>query len=215
MERKSIYIVIFVITTIIASCVAVYFAGVRNNEINELKQTVNNLTLQLENNKEIQAEKMEINISKNVDNIQNIEAYVIKDDGNVAAKVQNGKAYVKVINSGKISSNVMWKKNLNEFYEIENINGVVVDICTYRYVGSGEYIFILLMEDGTLQKTKISDGSSFICEGKIDGYENIIRIDDVEVKNENQFGDEISVFYSKAVVATDSNGNTELLKGLY
>ena len=43
-KRKNIYIVIFVITTIIASCVAVYFGIVEPKQNEELKQEINELS---------------------------------------------------------------------------------------------------------------------------------------------------------------------------
>lgn len=77
---------------------------------------------------------------------------------------------------------------------------------------SGYPIFILLMEDGTIQKTKFVQGSDIICDGKIDGFENIERIDEIEIVNNLEFGNEKVVDYSIGVVATDNNGKTMQVK---
>ena len=62
-KRKNVYIVIFVITTIIASCVAVYF-GISENtskkEIKELEAKVGNVSSTEEQNKEEKTDNVEI-----------------------------------------------------------------------------------------------------------------------------------------------------------
>lgn len=49
-KRKNVYIVIFVITTIVASCVAVYFGIVKDREIKDLQAQIQDLTNE-QNNK--------------------------------------------------------------------------------------------------------------------------------------------------------------------
>lgn len=67
-KRKNIYIVIFVITTIIASCVAVYFGIVGNKENVKLKQQINELNEKISVLEKSNVEVNESNSSKNETN---------------------------------------------------------------------------------------------------------------------------------------------------
>lgn len=212
MERKNILIIIFVITTIVASCIAVYFCVNGSNQIKVLEEKINNLTTEIDvsNNEENNVQTYSIiNISNNL----NDNMYLSKQLGNVKTKIVDGKAYAAFTTNSIGTAN--YTKELNEYYEILGVNGEVVDISIVEIPTSGYPIFVMLMNDGTLQKTKFVQGSDIVCDGKIEGYENIVRIDAVEVVNTHEFGDSIAKQYSKGIVVTDKEGNTELLKNLY
>ena len=66
-----------------------------------------------------------------------------------------------------------------------------------------------------MTKTKFSQGSDIICDGKIDGLENIVRIDEVEIVNKLKFGENVVDSYSTGVVATNKNGDTTNIKVEY
>lgn len=225
------FIVIFVITTIIASCLAIYFAINGSKEIKVLEDKINSFNSKNDISSNIEKDNIQntntsnnyedvrpsekidtsdiIDISKNLNN----DMYLSKRFDNVKTKISNGKAYV-AFTTDEIGTS-KYGKELNKYYEMLNVNSKVIDISILKIPTSGYPIFVMLMEDGTLQKTKFVEGSDIICNGKIEDYENITRIDDVEIINKLDFGGEIAESYSKSVVATDKYGNTKLIKNLY
>ncbi len=214
-KRKNVYIVLFVITTIIAGCLAAYFKIMANKEKDELNAKV----LELENKLNTENVSNDVNQTQNTYNILDVSKklndkyYLCKQMGNVKAKIVDNKAYVAVI-EGNLGTNTYTKK-LNEYYEIQGVSGKVVDICIEEIPTSKYPIFVLLMEDGTLEATKFVDGDDIVSKGKLDGYENIVRIDNCESVDENKFGDDIVKTYSSSVCATDINGNSKIVGNLY
>lgn len=226
MERKNIFIVIFVITTIVASCLAIYFAINGSKDIKLLEEKINSLSSKNDIPSNIgknNSESIDNNIQSpnktdtydiiDISNSLNEDMYLSKKFDNIKTKILNGKAYV-AFTTDEIGTS-KYGKELNKYYEILNVNGKVIDISVVKIPTSGYPIFVMLMEDGTLQKTKFVEGSDIICNGKIEDYENITRIDDVEIINKLDFGGEIAESYSQSVVATDKYGNTKLIKNLY
>lgn len=213
-NRKNIYISILFVITVIASCLAVYFGlELKNKKFDNLNNIKNfNTENKVESNKveeKIIEKSALIDVSKNLaDNM-----YLSKQYLNFKTKIINNKAYVAITDN--TLGSMSYEKSINEYYEIKGVNGNVVDICITAIPTSGYPIFVMLMEDGTLQKTKFIQGSDIVCDGIIEGYSNIVRIDDVEVKNINNFGGTDIVNYSKSIVATDKDGNTKKVEDLW
>ena len=199
---KNVFITIFIFTTIISAGFAVYFG----------------LELKKGNDDKINSSVSDQNYSeKNVEstesNLQDKIVYLSKTFENTKTKIQNGKAYVS-FTTNELGSGE-YTKELNKYYEILNVKGNVIDISRVTIPTSKYPIFILLMDDGTVQKTKFSQGSDIICDGKIDGLENIVRIDEVEIVNKLEFGENVVDSYSTGVVATNKNGDTTNIKVEY
>lgn len=205
---KNVFLTIFIFTTILTTGIAIYFV-IENMNINkqllENKSNIENYNTENSAVEEKQ-DNEKIDVSKNLQE----GVYLSKTFGNIKTKIQDGKAYIAFTSKELGSSE--FTKELNKYYEILNVSGNVIDISMIKMPTSGYPIFILLMEDGTIQKTKFVQGSDIICDGKIDGFENIERIDEIEIVNNLEFGNEKVVDYSIGVVATDNNGKTKQVK---
>lgn len=207
---KNVFLTIFIFTTILATGIAIYLE-IENMNIN--KQLLENKSnIENYNTENSAVEKKQDEDSEKIDVSKNLQegVYLSKTFGNIKTKIQDGKAYIAFTSKELGSSE--FTKELNKYYEILNVSGNVIDISMIKMPTSGYPIFILLMEDGTIQKTKFVQGSDIICDGKIDGFENIERIDEIEIVNNLEFGNEKVVDYSIGVVATDNNGKTMQLK---
>lgn len=209
---KNVFITIFIFTTIISAGFAVYF-GLELKKGNDDKI---NSSLSDQNYSEKDVESTESNLQDKILDISknlNEGVYLSKTFENTKTKIQNGKAYVS-FTTNELGSGE-YTKELNKYYEILNVKGNVIDISRVTIPTSKYPIFILLMDDGTVQKTKFSKGSDIICDGKIDGLENIVRIDEVEIVNKLEFGENVVDSYSTGVVATNKNGDTTNIKVEY
>ena len=207
---KNVFLTIFIFTTILATGIAIYFV-IENMNIN--KQLLENKSnIENYNTENSAVEKKQDEDSEKIDVSKNLQegVYLSKTFGNIKTKIQDGKAYIAFTSKELGSSE--FTKELNKYYEILNVSGNVIDISMIKMPTSGYPIFILLMEDGSIQKTKFVQGSDIICDGKIDGFENIERIDEIEIVNNLEFGNEKVVDYSIGVVATDNNGKTKQVK---
>lgn len=202
MDRKNIYIIILTITTILASCFAIYFFAVsQEKEVEEKTEE-----------KIVEVEKLKlVDVSKNLDTTQQ---FFSKDFGMLSAKIVDNKVYV-AFQKDVIGINLSTKK-IGEYFEIIGVNGNVVDICMTEIPTSGYPIFVLLMEDGTLQRTKFVTNDDIVCAGTLEGYTDIVRIDQVTtISDSPQPG--ISMYWP-GIVATDKDGNTrkvEVLKAIF
>ncbi len=207
---KNVFLTIFIFTTILTTGIAIYFV-IENMNIN--KQLLENKSnIENYNTENSAVEEKQDKDNEKIDVSKNLQegVYLSKTFGNIKTKIQDGKAYIAFTSKELGSSE--FTKELNKYYEILNVSGNVIDISMIKMPTSGYPIFILLMEDGTIQKTKFVQGSDIICDGKIDGFENIERIDEIEIVNNLEFGNEKVVDYSIGVVATDNNGKTKQVK---
>ena len=207
---KNVFLTIFIFTTILTTGIAIYFV-IENMNIN--KQLLENKSnIENYNTENSAVEEKQDKDNEKIDVSKNLQegVYLSKTFGNIKTKIQDGKSYIAFTSKDLGSSE--FTKELNKYYEILNVSGNVIDISMIKMPTSGYPIFILLMEDGTIQKTKFVQGSDIICDGKIDGFENIERIDEIEIVNNLEFGNEKVVDYSIGVVATDNNGKTKQVK---
>lgn len=207
---KNVFLTIFIFTTILTTGIAIYFV-IENMNIN--KQLLENKSnIENYNTENSAVEEKQDKDNEKIDVSKNLQegVYLSKTFGNIKTKIQDGKSYIAFTSKELGSSE--FTKELNKYYEILNVSGNVIDISMIKMPTSGYPIFILLMEDGTIQKTKFVQGSDIICDGKIDGFENIERIDEIEIVNNLEFGNEKVVDYSIGVVATDNNGKIKQVK---
>ncbi len=223
-KRKNVYIVIFVITTIIASCLAVYFYITGNNENEKLQAKVEELTSknsdindnevqQNINNQENDSASVDSNYSTNFPSNLGDNCYISKSiptlNQGIKVKVENNKAYVAILDDN-IGTN-KYTKEKGKYYEIQNVSGNVVDITVLLVPTSSYPVFVLLMEDGTLQKTKIDSSSDIICDGKVNDFENIVGIESCEIVSTNDFGGNKVDTYSMGVATIDKSGKTKVI----
>ena len=205
MDRKNIYIIILTITTIITSCIAVYFFVISKNTSPEIK--IEEKTVEVE--KVVEKAKL-IDVSKNLDTSK---MYFSKSYDDLSVKIENNKVYI-ANNSDVLGVNA-YRKKQGQYYEIIGVNGKVVDICMTKIPTSGYPIFVMLMEDGTLQRTKFVTNDDIVCAGTLEEYTDIVRIDQVTtISDSTEPG--ISMYW-QGIVATDKDGNTrqvEVLKAV-
>lgn len=177
-NRKNILIIIFIITTLIASILAIYFKITSNNQITILNSKINELTStspkeitktevkQIEKEVEKIVEKISaLNFDyKKGKNIENTENY----NGSIAYVANIGKEVNLLIKDGiaTISNNVV------------NTNGKKVkDGMLGKFYNGLDCVFLIL-EDGTVQRNELNYNESTdtvsIRENK--NYENINNI---------------------------------------
>lgn len=230
-KRNNIIILILTLLVIGVSVVAIYIwmdfttkTHTLNEEIEKLSnKTINEFNVEnATSNKDtsnalgttdVSSETKVINTKLNIaQKLQNNE-YISREMDNMKLKIKDGKVYT-LFTSSSIGTGT-YKKELNKYYEISNVSGKVIDAVITKIPTSGYPIIVMLMEDGSLQKTKFAQGDDIVCEGKISGYENIIGIEKIEYEEVLNFGDNSVTKLSNKVVAMDKNGNISYLSNLW
>ena len=120
-KRKNIYIVIFVITTIVASCVALYFGIIKNKETEDLKAQVEDLKDEINSakstNDEYQDNKENANnVIKNESKELLVNDETKKEHNKILANNDNV-AILQIIIANKQNYNIS-----NDTYNFENGN---------------------------------------------------------------------------------------------
>lgn len=204
-KRKNVYIVIFVITTIIAACVAVYFGVMKNNcdkEINELTANIQNNTNEdtADNNcddnvKVVEKEKVvyqnarpTFDATKCINEDSNFE-YNLENRADFNGVTCLINKYTKGANLS-ISWNTVkedWGINkpngVKEDYqsiEINNFNQEILDmnIYVFGHESKGATI-VFLMKDGTVEYIPVYKAlmnNDFKSYGKISELKDIVEI---------------------------------------
>lgn len=141
---------------------------------------------------------------------KNIDVYVVKNFPNdISVKIANGKAYV-AINRDTIGAG-SYEKEVGTYYEIKGISSKVIDVAMIRIPTSGYPIFACLMENGTVEVTKFVENSDIVSNGTIPGYNNIVRIDNVEYFEEQQLDDKTVKIPTIQIAATQKDGTVQIL----
>ena len=195
-KRKNVYIAIFVITTIIAGCVAVYFGIMgykEKDKVQNLQAQITELENQENNNEEINKEENSNNDSQNNTESSNekiVEKIVEKygmfnfDASNCINRASEGKAiYSKLLSENyeyygivcNVSNNV-----LNLRVDMNKFNRIFLGTQNDGTVDDKEYkILFFLMKDGTVEYMplrKIAQTGEFKSYGKIKNVTNIVSI---------------------------------------
>ena len=118
-KRKNIYIIIFIITTIVASCVAVYFCVIGNNKVNELQLKVDELIAKNKN----QVEKEETILDDN--NKDAVEEKIVEKvvEKSIIPKYDPSKMKNKPDNI-EYSYNIMYSGTINNLSFGIDSNGI-------------------------------------------------------------------------------------------
>ena len=155
-----------------------------------------------------------IDVSKNLDS----DTYLCKKgSGEFGSsfwiKLENGKVYISFVKDEDTTENVyLGNHEYYEYYEIPEIAGRVVDFGITYYWQNPVPIIVMLKEDGTISTADWNiDRNEFVGDRKIEGLENIVRIDEVMHTYKLQFEDDISKMQRRALVATNKDGKTELI----
>ena len=207
-KRKNVYIAIFIITTIIASCAAVYFylkasnnklvTGSEENKVTSHEsQTSTNVDIAKEEVKEKVVYK---NVMPELDPTKCIEGN--KDGGTYSFRVADsfGTAFNAYLGEDKrtvgISVNVeeinrmynLNKSSNNFSYPIElKFDKEISDLCisSLGFQSVGYEILMILLKDGTVEYMPLYDAmknNNIKSYGKIEGITDIARIGSVEFK---------------------------------
>ena len=208
MKRNTILIVIFIITTIIASIAAIYIKVISNDnikhledELNILKNTVdNNANLELKEEEEVQNLPIKFEPTKVVNSSKeyaNILHYSVAD---YDIKVENGEL--------KISLNA-------KDFTVNGLNEEIIDVCGGS-VGDGANGYIaVLTEKGNVylsseiyEKYNVNTTDYSLTFKKVENVSNIYKLAKVTGYNERNFDNEIRKNPYWTIVAIDSNGNS-------
>ncbi len=225
-KRKNIYITIFVITTIIASCLAVYFAITKNNETEKLQAKVDELTSQnnelnensqvVENNVTTQEKVVEKVVEKygrfnvNASNcLNNTNGHVYSDrigfDRTVYGLNCNYTNDKEVTISLDMKDFNMYFPNISSETGTKewkvNFSKKVVDIVAggFGQAAGNETIFFI-MEDGTVEYMPLATAvknNSIKSYGKLEGVNDIISIKTVSAGAPNGGGWVTTIAFNK------------------
>ena len=207
-KRKNVYITIFVITTIIASCAAVYFylkatnnklvAGNKESEVaSQENQTTTNVDVAKEEVKEKIVYK---NVMPELDPAKCIEGS--KDGGTYSFRVADSfgtdfNAYLGddkktvdiTLNVEEINKMYYLNKSSNDFsYPIKiKFDKEISDLCisSLGFQAVGYEILLILLKDGTVEFIPLYDAiknNNIKSYGKIEGITDIARIGSVEFR---------------------------------
>lgn len=189
-KRKNIYIVIFVITTIIAACLAVYF-GVelnkvkRNNkELEEnvmaYKQKIEENTIVENNKKEIEENVVEKIVEKSIFPVYDSTKFTdsqMKNLTDVFVRLgspwdsaiigKDGSVIVKVVNN-----------NVPIDVKVQGLSGKCIDVIGGPVTDGASSVIYFLNVDGTVEKSNSDWYSSnkITSAGIIPDLKNIVRI---------------------------------------
>ena len=201
MKRKNIYIVIFVFTTIIASCIAVYFKINSNKKINSLESKLQDAKNQIE---QIQANQNEEEINNNTSDTNEVvyirpridknkcinkaenTIYTVRRNVNfndaIICYIEDDNTVEIEVNYSSISElygvNITNSKKLRTV-KIDNFDKNIVDI----YIGSfghalGSDVLFFLLEDGTVEYMPIAhalQNNTIKSYGKLNGVSDVVE----------------------------------------
>lgn len=213
-KRKNVYITIFVITTIIASCAAVYFylkatnnklvAGNKESEVaSQENQTTTNVDVAKEEVKEKIVYK---NVMPELDPAKCIEG---SKDGKYyyhfiqsyftpissAYLSENKKSVMVSLNLEEINKKYALNKSSNDFNSTIELkfNTEVVDVCNTTVGGQavGSEVLLIMLKDGTVEYIPLYNAiknNNIKSYGKVEGINDIVRIGSVSFSGNDGFG---------------------------
>ncbi len=205
MKRKNVYIGIFVITTIVASCIAVYLylnVDKQKNEITELNAKIEELNKSNSNVEEKSSQKDSddnikteyksyktiFNSSKCLNPRSNVEYKInIEDNFNgISCRINEDKKSVNIgINWDSVNNlyGISKPNNVQGNYSNITVSGFSSEIVDVNILGTGQAVgnevFLFLMKDGTVEYIpvyKSLQSNDFKSYGKIDKIADVIGI---------------------------------------
>ena len=224
-KRKNVYITIFVITTIIASCAAVYFylkatnnKLVAGNKESEVASQENQTTTNVDVAKEVKEKIVYKNVMPELDPNKCIEGS--KDGGTYQLRVADSfstalsavltadkKTIEILINCEEINKLYNFNYSSNNFDMPINIRFEkdVVDLCVSTLGGQsvGYEVLIILLKDGTVEYIPLYNAiknNNIKSYGKIEGITDIVRIGTVKFK-----GTEFGGFMAPCAIKSDGS----------
>ena len=195
MDRKNIYIVIFIITTIIASCTAIYFAVNQTTAVEGNKEQ--NISVNEEKEEQTKVETVEkivykyqlpkideskcINVKEQTYNVKRNSISIFQT---CQATVENKKEVSLRINGDIVKKMHNLDISVDKFGYLErvinNFEGSVVDVKVFNVgQGVGNEVIFFLMEDGTveyMELIKAMQKDEYKSQGKIKGVEGVVEI---------------------------------------
>ena len=197
-SRKNIYITIFVITTVLASCFAVYFAIEASNNAPQNITTGKVESVATDDVKKsetkVEIKEVEKGVFPQVDTNKCInKTEGIKYMNSLERRFRHGDIYCSLNEDNKSIILTCEPEVLKEYYNIDkgntyvniNIDGFateIVDIlcCSSGGQVAGREVILLLMADGTVEYIPLAKAlkdNNTKSYGKIENVSNIVRID--------------------------------------
>ena len=201
-KRKNVYIAIFVITTIIAGCLAVYFGITGNKKMKELQSKIDNLESNNKeeesssNNENLSRDKIKEDIINNFDEskcINKIDDYhyiLLKNDENandlkneihgISGQIQQDeKTFSIKIDWSKKPYGITGDYNGEQEYTL-NFNSKITDVIfASDRIDAYSEKYIFLLEDGTVEYIPLYNAckdNKIMSYGKIDNVKDIVHI---------------------------------------
>lgn len=134
-KRKNIYIVIFVITTIIASCVAVYFGIVGNKENEKLNQQISELNEKISEIEKSNSDLKESNAEKNDTNTVTATVEEKKVSDETAKNVIEGYINIETASVASTDCGILCLKYLGFYNSYQEIGGHTQRVDTSNFSG--------------------------------------------------------------------------------
>lgn len=212
-KRKNIYIIIFVITTIVAACLAVYFKVDGDRKVNSLQRNLQENTLS-QNNEETKSEEVtKLDENKTTERI--VTEYKFYPDIDSSKCINSQGKYAKrisyefiplacVVNSDNKTANLttdwsyatkVWGfvpnggNGIYENKEVKNFSNEIVDVISTGWGQTADYSTLLfLMKDGSVEYIPVYKAyktGNFASYGKINGVSDIVYIGNATVNNYN------------------------------
>ncbi len=222
-KRKNVYIVIFVITTIIASCVAVYFGIIRDSETKELQSKVDDLIAKSDNqekkeettlvdenvnNKEIEVKEKIVeksiipkyDISKIKNKPDNVEY-----DGSIKYDLETLNISIVIEKNGSLKAKAY---SDSKEIKISGINEKIIDVCGGTLGDGAVSALAFLSENGNVywatnidNATNKYQGTGIINAEKVSDISNICKLVRVYSRRSN-----IGISRN-TIIAIDTNGD--------
>lgn len=213
-KRKSVYITIFVITTIIASCAAVYFY-LKSNSSKVVTQTEENRVASQENKtstnidiakEEVKEKVVYKNIIPELDPNKCIEGskdgkyyyhfiFNVFEPFSTAYLKEDKKSIVIGLNLNDINKYYGFNKTSNDFGSTIELkfDTDVVDVCSASVSSQavGYEVLLVLLKDGTVEYVPLYEAiknNNIKSYGKIDGITDIVRIGKVSFSGNDGYG---------------------------
>ena len=228
-KRKNVYITIFIITTVLAGCLAVYFGVKGNKDVEKLEAKLKENTALTDDTTKEQEEKNNEQTEKN--NTEVVEKVVEKivEKGIIPtydpSKMQNKLSDVNYSNNimysqivSGLSFNINSSGNVNatvhnggesKELKINGINGKVIDVCQGTLGQGANDALVFLTENGdvyfadnVLAATNQYNGTWVLNAEKVSSVSNICRIFWSMSEKTNSNSKARATF-----IAIDTNGN--------
>lgn len=233
--NKSLKIIFIIILILLVLTLGIIFIRKNNSDVYDKNNNQTNTSEELENqtdlNFEVENQKNLTDITKKhvefdpekvmpkKENVKYEEITSDKDDAGLKFEVKDGKVYLTTdINNNLYNlyfSDIA--KNKIENKEIEGFTKKVQEVYL-AYMGNGDVqpLILFLIEDGTVEYLDSKDmlkNENYKSSGKLGDLSNIVKFVDIEIKDIDKQGNEMSG--ARGVVAVNEDGVSYNIADIY